>query len=623
MCGIAGIFNYASNEPVDAGIMEKMTRALTHRGPDAEGFYYDDKKGIGLGHRRLTIIDLQTGQQPMSNEDKTVWVTYNGELYNYREIKEQLKQKGHKFKTGSDTEVLIHAYMEYGKDFFKYLNGIFAFGLWDLKAMKMLIARDHLGVKPLYFFDSGKSLVFASEIKSLLLYPEYRKDVDIEAVDLHVTFRHTPAPRTLFKNIFKLPAGSYLATGAAGRNKIEYYWADSGQIDYSKNGAEQLNELSASVEKAVVRQMVSDVPISLSLSGGVDSNLLLAILSKHSEKSVNCFTIGFADNEKYDELAAAKESADYFNGHLETKILNSQAYQDMFNKYMWDLEEPVGNESALAYYFVARLAYENGIKVLLNGQGADELFGGYHRYLGERYRYFMSIVPHFLTKPLSRVVGNERLKRSFYSLNVKDELDRFFLVYSVFLPEEKIGLYNGDFMSRVDIDGGKGYLRPFFDRLTANHTPLDKMLYIDLRFSLPDNLLLAEDKMAMATSVEARVPFLDIGYVKIAETIPAEQKIKHFQFKYIHKKVAARWLPRRILKRKKIGFTNPMSDWLTNELERYFLGLINDRHSLTRRFFNIDFVNNMFNMHKSGKRDFKRNLFLMLSMEQWHRTFFS
>jgi len=622
VCGIAGIYNYANKEPVDRALLKRMTDILSHRGPDGEGSYYDDRNGIGFGHRRLAIIDLVTGQQPMSDENKAVWITYNGEIYNYREIKNDLISRGYRFRTGSDTEALVHAYREYGTGMLDMLNGIFAFAIWDSLKKELFMARDHLGVKPLYYHDTGKSLVFGSEIKSLLLHPEYSKGVNTDAVDLHITFRQTPAPQTLFQGIYKMPAGSFLKVNSKGAGKIKYFWADALPIDHAKNEGDRLNEMNAAVEKAVKRQMMSDVPISLSLSGGVDSNLLLAVLSRHSKTKVNCFTIGFADNEQYDEIALARASAEYFNGDLKTMTLSPRDYQDMFNKYMRDLEEPLGNESALAYYFVAKLARDNGIKVLLNGQGADELFGGYHRHLGERYRRIMNIAPRFLTKPASRLVRNERLKRSLYTLSENDEIDRFYLIYSVFLPEEKMKLYNKDLCRRFALDRGRACIEPFFRRFT-NHSSLDKMLYIDLRFSLPDNLLLAEDKMAMAASVEARVPFLDIEYVRLAEKIPSELKLRRFQFKHIHKQIARRWLPGYILKRKKIGFTNPMSEWLTHDLEKYFLNLISGRDSFTRQYFNIEYVKNIYDLHKRGKKDYKRNLFLLLSMEQWYRTFFN
>lgn len=621
MCGIVGIFNYFNKEPVNRKLLKEMTNLLAHRGPDDEGYYFGDDDGIGFGHRRLAIIDLEKGSQPMGDESNTIWITYNGEIYNYLQLREQLKNKGYRFITNSDTEVLIYGYKDEGVNFLNRLNGIFAFAIWDRRKKELLIARDHLGVKPVYFFDTGKCFIFASEIKALLIHPEYKKEMDLEALDLYLTFRHIPSSKTLFKNIFKLPPGCYLRIGDLGHHKIEYYWHKKEFIDKSKKIEEWIPLLNEGIEAAVKRQMISDVPISLSLSGGIDSNLLLAIMGKYSNNPVNCFTIGFADNKKYDEIKLAKASCDYFGGYFKSMVLSSDDYQEMFNKYIWHLEEPLGNESALAYYFLAKLARENGIKVLLNGQGADELFGGYHRYIGERYRYLMAFAPHFFTKSLSFLIKNERLRRSLYTLNIHNEVDRFFLIYSIFLPEEKRRLYNDRLKREIELENGKNYIKPFFNHFT-NHSSLDKMLYIDVRFSLPNDLLLAEDKMAMAVGVEARVPYLDIEFLKIAENIPAEYKIKNFQFKYIHKKSIGKFLPKEFIKRKKVGFTNPMSEWLVGEIEQYFQNLIGQKVSVTRQFFNYKYVMNLFQKHKSGLKDYKRHLFLILSLEQWFKTFF-
>lgn len=621
MCGIVGIFNYQTKEPVDRGLLKKMADLLIHRGPDGEGFYFDDKNGIGFGHRRLAIIDLEKGNQPMTDREKSIWITYNGEIYNFQEIKDILKNKGYNFYTKSDVEVLIYAYNEYGYDFLNMLNGIFAFGIWDLKKKQLLIARDHVGVKPLYFYDSGKSFIFASEIKPILMHPDYRKEIDFEAVDLYLTFRHTPSPKTLFKNIFRLSPGSFMKIAYSGAHKIVYYWNTAQSIIRGKKTEEWIPLLNAGIESAVCRQMISDVPISLSLSSGIDSNLLLAIMGKHSNNPVKCFTIGFEDNRKHDEIDLARASCDYYGGNFKSIVLSAEDYQKMFEKYIWHLEEPLGNESALAYYFVAKLAHMNGIKVLLNGQGADELFGGYHRYIGERYRYIIKIAPRFLTKSLSFMIKNERLRRSLYTLNINDEAERFFLIYSVFLPEEKEQLYSETLKGKIYINNGINYIKPFLKRFT-NHSSLDKMLYIDVRFSLPDDLLLAEDKMSMATSVEARVPYLDIKFVKIVESIPAEYKIKNFQFKYIHKKYVKKWLPKEFIKRKKIGFTNPMSDWLTGKLGKHFINAIERKDSFTNQFLNLEYVKKLYHQHRAGVKDYKRNLFLVLSLEQWNKIFF-
>jgi len=621
MCGICGIYNYRHHRPVDRLLIKKMNEILAHRGPDGEGMHIDPENNLGLGHRRLAIIDIDKGQQPMGGSDGSTWITFNGEIYNYRDLREDLIKKGYRFITNSDTEVLLIAYRAYGIDFLRLLNGIFAFALWDRTKRTLFLVRDHLGVKPVYFLDTGRAFLFASELKAILLYPEYSKQIDLESVDLHLTFRHTPSPRTLFKNIAKLSPASYLQVTPDGVSKINTYWDETQKIDSSRSASEWLPVLNAALERSVVRQMISDVPISLSLSGGIDSNLLLAIMSEYSKHPVQCFNIGFEGNKKYDETNLAIESARYFSATCFHKIMNSHDYEDMFNRYMWHLEEPLGNEPALAYYFVARLAHELKIKVLLTGQGADELYGGYHRYLGERYRSWMSVLPGAIAKFMSRRVKNERVQRALYCLNEKSEQKRFFYTYSVFFPEEKRGLYKDAVLKNIDADNGMRYISSFLPRFT-NHNSLDKMLYIDTRFSLPDNLLLAEDKMAMTAGVEARVPFLDLEYVRLAESVPSDLKIQAWQFKSIHKRAAARWLPNDFINRKKIGFTNPMSVWLTSHLEEYFKSLINDTRSFTNLFLNHSYVENMFVDHKSGRRDYKRKLFLLFSVEQWFKTFF-
>ncbi len=558
----------------------------------------------------------------MCGLDGETWITFNGEIYNFRDLRDGLIKKGYQFTTNSDTEVLLVAYRAHGINFLKLLNGIFAFALWDQPKRTLYLVRDHLGVKPVYYLDTGTAFLFASELKALLLYPEYSKQVDLEAVDLHLTFRHTPSPKTLFKYIAKLPPASYLHVAPDGISKINTFWDETQAIDSSRSVREWLPLLNTSLEQSVVRQMISDVPISLSLSGGIDSNLLLAIMSKHSEPPVQCFNIGFEGNEQYDETALAAESAHRFSAACASAIMNSHDYEDMFSRYMWHLEEPLGNEPALAYFFVARLARDHKIKVLLTGQGADELYGGYHRYLGERYHSWMNILPGAIARQLSHRVKNERIQRALYCLNEKSEKERFFYTYSVFFPEEKTELYKDAVLKNIDQDNGLGYISSFFPRFT-NHNSLDKMLYIDTRFSLPDNLLLAEDKMAMAAGVEARVPFLDLEYVRLAESVPSNLKIQKWQFKSIHKRAAAHWLPPDFINRKKIGFTNPMGDWLTGHLEEYFRSLTENPRSFTNQFLNRSYVDRLFNEHKACHRDHKRKLFLIFSIEQWYKTFFN
>lgn len=621
MCGIVGVLNFKEKKPVDKSLLNKMTNIISHRGPDGEGFYFDNQNGLGFGHRRLSIIDIEGGFQPMVSEDENYIITFNGEIYNYRELRNELANLGVSFKTNSDTEVLLKLYIQYGIDCLNKLNGIFAFGVWDKVKKELIIARDHLGIKPVYYFDNGSTFIFSSEIKAILQHPAYQKEIDKEAIDLYLTFRHSPSPKTLFRNIFLLPQGTFLKASSSGVSKYQYYWDSVSEINYSRKLDEWVELLSPATEKAVVSQMVSDVPISISLSGGVDSNTILSIVSSKSENKVASFTIGFTENEKYDEVGFAKKAEDFFKTKVVSKILSAEDYQEWFSSYIWHLEEPLGNESALAYYHVAKLAHDNGIKVLLNGQGADELFAGYPRHIGERYQYLFPSFSKFFLKPFLPNLQNEQLRRSLYALTEKDELKRFFLVYSIFLPREKEKLYKKEFLDNSDIYNGLEYLKPYFKRFT-NHSSLDKMLYIDTRFSLPDNLLLAEDKMAMAASVEARVPFLDVDYVKLVESIPAKFKINKGTIKFIHKKNLKNFIPDEIINRKKIGFGNPMEKWLVNQLEDTFNEMVNDKDSIINQLFNKEYVQKLFADHKSKRMDFKRQLFLLFSLHSWYNRFF-
>ncbi len=621
MCGIVGVYNFRKKNPVDREVLKKMTDVISHRGPDGFGYYFDDDNGLAFGHRRLSIIDIEGGHQPMVTSDENFVITFNGEIYNYREIKEKNELNKFIFKTSSDTEVLLNCYQCYHLNTMKYLNGIFAFGIWNKAKKELLITRDHLGVKPLYYYSNEETFIFASEIKSILQHPSYKLKIDEQSIDIFLTFKHNPAPTTLFKDIKILPPGSYITITPKGFNDYEYYWDYASKINYSLELDEWIQLLTPATEQAVERQMVSDVPISISLSGGIDSNMILAIMSKKLESTIPSFTIGFTENEKNDETKYARESEKYFNTKNYTRILSHKDYVDWFPKYLWHLEEPLGNESALAYYFVAKLAHDHNIKVLLSGQGADELFGGYPRYIGEKYHFLFPSLLKPIFKPLSQKFNNEQLRRSLYSLSEKDEIMRFFLIYSVFLPEEKQKLYRKSFMKEIDLNSGIKYIDHYFNRFT-NHTSLDKMLHIDARFSLADNLLLAGDKMSMAASVEVRVPFLDIEYVKLVESIPAKLKVNNFKIKYIHKINAKNFLPKKIINRKKIGFTNPMGKWLVNNFNDDFNQMVNDENSIINMYLDRDHVVKMFENHKNGRSDYKRHLFLIYSLNAWYKTFF-
>jgi len=624
MCGIFGVYNFEDRQPVDQDLLKKATTLINHRGPDGEGYYFDSENGIGFGHRRLAILDLQTGDQPMCNEDGTIWIIFNGEIYNYKELKEILLKKGHIFKTKSDTEVIIHSYEEFGDDCPYKLNGIFAFAIWDSRERKIFLARDHFGVKPLYYLADNEKLIFASEIKSILHYSKSSFSVNEKALYYCLTFRHTPAPLTLFKGINKLPASYLLNVNADNKVELKKYWKENIVIDRKRREGEWVELLRSQFENAVKRQMIADVPVGLSLSGGIDSGALLALMSKYQGKGVHAFTVSFeGGNKEDDESARAKKTAEMYGAKFYHSVITSQDYSNFMDKYIWHLEEPVGNESAVAYYFVANLA-KGIVKVLLNGQGADEPFAGYDRYLGIYYSDKIRLLPAYLFKVLSKLPLNLNRKNQllrFYEYHrEKDFNNRAASVASIISRSQRKELFNKDFNNiiiQTDLSNEIENIVGCF----IQGDDLEKYLFYDMFSSLSENLLLSEDKMAMAASIEARVPFLDIELIKTALSIPAEMKIKNGTLKYIHKKVCEKYLPKDIICQRKVGFNNPVDKWLSTSLGNELNDYINSRSSITNTFLNKGAVLGLLEEHRDKKYDHQRFLYLLLSLEKWRNTF--
>jgi asparagine synthase (glutamine-hydrolysing) len=647
VCGICGLWNL-NGSPVDPNLLVRMRDIMSHRGPDGAGcvlfdthgsvkpiqfkgvsdlnselITHNSKLNLGFGHRRLSIIDLNTGDQPMCNEDGSIWIVFNGEIYNYRELRQELQAKGHIFHTSSDTEVIIHAYEEYGEECPKRFNGIFAFAIWDAPKQLLFLARDHFGVKPLYYCQHNGRFYFSSEIKAILCDSTVPKKLDLDALNLCLTFRHTPSPWTLFKGIYKLPPGCFLSVTSQGVRKSQY-WKDSVAIDRQPNEEQWVKKLQASVEAGVVRQMVSDVPIGLSLSSGVDSNTLLAMMSQHSTGPVKAFTVGFAGRDG--EIETARQSAIRFGAEFYEQVIKSEDYTDFMGRYLWHLEEPIGNESAAAYYFVAEMARQQGIKVLLNGQGADEAFAGYGRYLGIVYGEWLQLATFpplrwIFPRLFAGTLLGERYQRFLFTLGAANEEDRFLRFYSILTDEMKRQLIQPDVMVKVDTELPIRYVQEQLSKAPQG-TPLERMTYVDARTSLPDNLLLCEDKMAMAAGVEARVPYLDIELMKVAEQIPGKYKLRGKRDKYIHRKACTRWVGEEVTSRPQIGFDNALDLWLQTQLGDHMRKVIKSPDSFTNTYLNPEYVLTLMQEHIERRRDHQRLLFLLLSLESWYQVFF-
>jgi len=622
MCGITGIYSFNGNE-VDRARLQHMTDALAHRGPDGSGQFVQGN--VGLGHRRLSIIDLEGGSQPLSNEDDSVHIVFNGEIYNFIELREELVKAGHRFKTRSDTEVIVHAYEQWGAQCVNHFNGIFAFAIWDERQRRLFLARDHLGVKPLYYIVADGNLLFGSEIKALLAHPSCPRRVDMAALGQLFTFRYVPSPRTLFDGISKLPPGHSMMVDSDAVT-IRRYWDWTPSHRESTNESDLIDEYNALVESAVRLQLRSDVPVGLFLSSGVDSASLLAIMRRHLSGSIHTFTIGFEGGESSNETDDARQLARSFGADHSEMIVSSGDYAKYFERYMWDLEEPVGNETAAAFYFVSMIASRK-VKVVLTGQGADEPWAGYHRHLGVKLSEYYRRIPRAITQGIIRngvlaLPRSERLKRGVLALDESDLLTRFAKIYSFFTPNMRAHLFNEDVRAdasyqRYDAREALAHLQ----RDVQGLDPVSQMLYIDTRASLPDDLLMVNDKMSMANSIESRVPYLDSRLVEFVESLPIRYKLRFADGKYLHKKALERWLPKSVVHRKKKGIDNPVRHWLRERLRSHVDDLLFCSDSGIRKYFDIDYVRRIVQLHQEGRENYMRHIYLLISFEMWHRRF--
>ena len=622
MCGISGIFDFGAKQ-VDKADLASMTAAMRHRGPDGDGLHF--ARGLGLGHRRLSIIDLEGGAQPISNEDGTIEVVFNGEIFNFIELRSELQSLGHVFKTRSDTEVIVHAYEAWGPACVHQFNGMFAFALWDSRNDQLLLARDHLGVKPLYYVTVGNKFLFASEVKALLTHPECPREVDLRSLGQLFTLRYVPSPNTLFDGIKKLPPAHFMVVRRSGV-EITRYWNWTPTINVDVDEDEAIEAYQGLVEDAVRLQMRSDVPVGLFLSSGVDSGSLLSLMAKQTSRPVHTFTIGFEDGEQENETSDARHMAARFGADHDEMIIGANDYQEYFDRYLLDLEEPVGNETAAAFYFVSKLASRK-VKVAMTGQGADEPWAGYHRHKGAHLSRIYGRLPAFFRKrmfqPLIRRYSkNERLRRAVMSLDEKDTLARFVKIYSFYDSAMKGQLFQPWLRQEISVDGEEARLslRPMQEHVEGLD-PLTQMLYMDTRTNLPDDLLMVSDKTSMANSIEARVPFLDYRLIEFVETLPPRLKLRNLSGKYLHKKAAEKWLPKNIVHRKKKGFANPVDQWLRDRLSRYVADCLLREDSAVNQYFRPEYIRQIVADHDAGRQHYLRHVYLLISFEMWHQAF--
>ena len=619
MCGICGQFNFARNEPVEPETIRRMTGTIVHRGPDDEGYFLSGP--IGLGFRRLSIIDLAGGHQPMSDAEETVWVIFNGEIYNYRELRAELRSKGHEFRTNSDTEVIIHGYEEWGAEVLNRLNGMFGMAIWDVKKQRLVVARDAMGIKLIYYRITSGQLTFGSEIRPILAAQDSKPEVDPVALNLFLRFRYTPSPLTIFQGIRKLPPGTMLVFERGGCREERWYNYTPVPFSNPKEDKEATEELLELYRGAVRRHLLSDVPVGILLSGGLDSGLLLGLMNEQGGPWP-AFTVGYGEIFEDDELADAKETAAVLGAvHVPVK-LDQAEFERSLPKIVECLEEPIASSSIVPMYFVSQRARQD-VKVALIGQGPDELFGGYKRHLGVHYgdwwRWLPSAIRSSVSFAVDRLPRNETLKRGVSSLGTLDRMKRYQDVFSLAPARIIDGLFRDDTLPRRNGDELVDYWRGLIPQM-AHTDELGGFQLLEIRSSLPDELLMYADKLSMAHSLEVRVPYLDRTVVEYVQRLGAGFKVRNGSRKWLHRRVCERYLPSRILKRKKRGFAvNVVDDWfhssLTGELQEVLL----DESSLMFGLLNPKSVRTLLEGHQSGRQDNHKLLFSLVMVEQWLR----
>ena len=623
MCGIYGIVQL-DGSPADAAVLPRMGRVTAHRGPDDEGVHADGACAIGM--RRLSIIDLEGGHQPISSHDGTLWLVCNGEIYNFRELRRELEARGHRFKTHSDSEVVLYAYAEYGESFVERLNGMFAFALWDSARRRLVLGRDRLGIKPLYIANDGRRLAFASEAKALLELPDQERSLDTGAVLSYLQLGYVPAPQSIFSGIRKL-APATLMTVEAGQVSERRYWRVPNEIDHKLSDGEWSERVRARMEASVRMQMVSDVPLGAFLSGGIDSSSVVAFMARASSAPIKTYSIGFGGSRAddfYNELPYARRVSELF-GTDHREIVVKPDVVSLLPRLLWHMDEPVSDTAFITTFLVSEFARQD-VTVILSGVGGDELFGGYRRYLGNHYQSYFDRLPHWMRAGASALgeklpsdrhsplLNALRLAKGFLASANQSFEARYQAYVQVFSEQAADRLLRVNGHERFDAIGAAFRMAPGGDAL-------NRMLAVDAETQLPDDLLLLTDKMSMATSLECRVPLLDHELVELAARMPESVKIRNGRLKHAMKNALAGVLPSDILDRKKRGFGTPMGAWLKADLKPLLTRLLDESTVAHRGLFDFGEVRALMADHESNRIDGTDQLLSLMNLEIWSRIY--
>jgi asparagine synthase (glutamine-hydrolysing) len=624
MCGIVGAVHF-DQQPVRACAIQQMNDILRHRGPDDAGVLVDG--AAGLGHRRLTIIDLSpAGHQPMSNEDGTIWVTYNGEIYNFPELREELSRRGHTFSSRTDTEVIVHGYEEWGERCVERFNGMFAFGLWDMRQRKLLLARDRLGIKPLfYYIDAGK-LLFASEIKAILHYPDVNRELDPSAIYDYLSLNYVPAPKTPFAHIRVLRPGHWLTVQDGGLKEEQYWDICISNPQPPRSEREYIEDITALIRDAVRRRLIADVPLGGFLSGGLDSSAILYFMKQAGHESLKTFNVGFPE-KSYDESAYARFVAQHVGTTHYEVFCRPVDFRDLLETIAWHADNLTADISMVPMYLLARLARKQ-VTVVLSGDGGDEVFGGYLTYqadvLANYYRRLPTWLRRYLVRPIVAALPNSSRKQSFdfklkkFIAGAEFSPDKAHYAWrTIFSDEEKMQVLSSDFLETVhDQDSAACYQHHFAH--AHNGSELDKIFYADFKVFLADSILAKVDSMTMAHALEARVPLLDYRLVELSASIPSGLKIKGLDTKHIFKQAMAPHLPRQIVFRKKEGFHPPMAAWFRRELRSFVNDVLCGENLRSIGMFNTPYIDALKGQHFAGAENHAFKLWSLMNFVAWH-----
>jgi asparagine synthase (glutamine-hydrolysing) len=620
MCGIAGIV-LPKGQMADVALLNVMTGTMKHRGPDDQGIFVDGN--VGLGHRRLSIIDISSGHQPLFNEDGTVVVVYNGEIYNYQEIKNELEVCGHVFKTNCDTEVIVHAYEQWGANCPNKFRGMFAFAIFDKNTGDVFLCRDRIGIKPLYFTVNDGRLLFASEIKAILPALNGRPDVNLPRLDFYISLGYVPGEETLFADIQKLLPGHTL-TWKNGHIRTARYWDLANIQPLNISLEEAQSQFEDMLLDTVRMRLMSDVPLGAFLSGGLDSSAIVSCMSRLSATPVKTFTVGYLDEPDSSEFEYARMVAKHCKTEHYEFNLTADDFFDSLDLLLEHTEEPIVESAAVALFRVSKLAREHAT-VLLSGEGGDEILAGYPlhhltRFIN-RFHSVLNLTPTACRKMLNPILsrGGEKTLKYWDWIN-KPVRQRYQSISNDVTDSIKNNMYNSSFMDHVG-NRVQEYYIDLFDRMSDGHTDLARMTYADINTWLPDDLLLKADKMTMAASVELRVPLLDYKLMEFCVSLPDQYRLNGREGKYLLKKTMEKWLPREIIYRKKRGFPVPIAKWFRTDLKDKIKDILLDSRSIRRMYFNKSYIEKVLNVHASGQEDMSRRIFSLLTLELWHRKY--